>query len=320
LADVLIAVRALHLAATGMLVGTVIFQGLIAAPVFHRIGDATGGRVGARFTRWTVWISLGVAIISGAAWLAVLAAQISDAPFADALRDSLPMLLTQTQFGHVAELRFVIAILLAWGLWSPRSSRWLTVGLALCFAGSLAWTGHSGAGDGATGDVQVIADASHAIAAAAWVGGLVPLAYLFALAARPASGLAPAAVADITRRFSIMGIICVATLLITGAVNTWFLVASVAILVGSSYGQLLMIKIALFLVMVCIAAINQTRLTPMITADATDVRAKVTIYLARNSAIEAGLGLAVLAIVGALGTLPPELPDDPHVHSHSQAH
>src|SRR5262249_23813704 len=72
LADVLIAVRALHLAATGMLVGTVIFQGLIAAPVFHRIGDATGGRVGGRFTRWTVWVSPGGGSISGAAWAAGL--------------------------------------------------------------------------------------------------------------------------------------------------------------------------------------------------------------------------------------------------------
>jgi putative copper resistance protein D len=113
-----------------------------------------------------------------------------------------------------------------------------------------------------------------------------------------------------------MGITCVATLLITGTINTWFIVASVAILLGSSYGQLLMIKIALFAVMVGIAAINRTRLTPMLDAGASEPRAKAARRLARNSLIEACLGLAILAIVGALGTLPPMLPEGHSMHSH----
>jgi putative copper export protein len=55
----------------------------------------------------------------------------------------------------------------------------------------------------------------------------------------------------------------------------------------------------------------------MITVGASDVRAKVTRHLARNSLIEVGLGLAILAIVGALGTLPPELTEEHHMHSHA---
>lgn len=120
-----------------------------------------------------------------------------------------------------------------------------------------------------------------------------------------------------TRRFSNLGVVCVATLLITGVINAWFIVGSVAILLGSTYGQLLMVKVALFFVMVGIAAINRTWPTPKLTASALDARAKAARRLARNSLIEAGLGLAILALVGALGTLPPGLTDDHHMHSHT---
>jgi copper resistance protein D len=319
LPDALIVARALHLAATVMLVGAVIFHYYIGAPALHQASEGAGARVTARFTQWTAWTGLAVAVASGAVWVVVLTAQITGDPIWDTLPDDAMTLLTQTQFGRVAELRFVIALLLAGALaWHRRSDglRWLTVALALCFAGSLAWTGHSGAGDGFAGYIQVAADAFHLIAAAAWVGGLIPLACLFVLASRPANGLSPAQVADVTRRFSTMGIISVAILLITGLINTWYLVASVAILVGSSYGQLLMIKVALFLIMVGIATINRTRLTPMITTDGNGY-STATGRLAWNSLTEASLGLAMLAIVGALGTLPPELADEHHMHMHA---
>ena len=317
--DTLIAVRVLHLTATVVLVGTVVFQFHVAAPVLCSVNDAVDEQRIAGITRWIWWISLALAVASGAAWLVVLTAQITGDPVAAALPDAAT-LLVQTQFGNVAGLRLAIALLLAAVLqWHQLLGglRWLALGLALCFAGSLAWTGHSGAGDGVAGDAAAAADALHVIAASAWIGGLAPLAYVFTLASRPASSLTPAEVAGVTRRFSNLGVVCVATLLITGVINAWFIVRSVAILLGSSYGQLLMIKVALFFVMVGIAAINRTWLTPKLTASALDARAKAARRLARNSLIEAGLGLAILALVGALGTLPPELTDDHHMHSHT---
>ena len=189
------------------------------------------------------------------------------------------------------------------------------VALAIGFSGGLAWMGHSGAGDGVAGDVQVIPDAIHLIAAGTWLGCLVPLAYLFMLAVRTESALSPAEIADATRRFSSLGLLSVASLLITGFFNTYFLVGNVAILVGSTYGRLLMIKVILFLLMVCIAAINRTWLTPAITASVSSVRTKAMHRLARNSLIEASLGLVIIAIVGVLGTLPPELPEEHHTHT-----
>ncbi len=316
--DALIAARVLHLAATVVLVGAVIFQFCISAQTLGRtaLPDA---RAMARFSLITRF-GLAVAAASGAAWLVVLTAQITGVSGVSAWSGDALTLLTQTQFGRAMGVRLGIAALLAAALiWHNRwdGFGWIAVTLAICFAGSIAWTGHSGAGDGPAGEVQIAADAFHLVAAAAWVGGLLPLAYLFMLAQRTASELAPATVADATRRFSNIGIVSVATLLTTGLINTWFLVGSVAILLGSTYGRLLLLKVALFLVMVGIATVNRTRLTPAITANTAGLRTKAMRRLAYNSLIEAGLGLAIIAIVGVLGTLAPELLDEPHMHMHA---
>ena len=54
----------------------------------------------------------------------------------------------------------------------------------------------------------------------------------------------------------------VATILITGLINTWNLVGSVEALLDTAYGRLLLVKIALFLAMVSVAAVNRFRLSP----------------------------------------------------------
>jgi copper resistance protein D len=318
LADALIAVRVVHLTATVLVVGAVIFQFCIAAPALDR--ELADARALTRFTQVTAWSSLVVAIASGAVWLVVLSAQITDGSVTEALSGAAVTVLTQTQFGRALVTRFAIAgllatILLGHEYWN--GFRWLAVALAICFAGILAWMGHGGAGDGGAGEAQVAADALHIISAATWVGCVVPLAYLFTLAARATTALSPAEVASATRRFSNLGILSVATVLVSGLINTWFLVGSLAILLDSTYGRLLMIKAAVFLVMLGIAATNRILLTPKITSATREPGMYPLRHLARNSLLEAGLGFAIILIVGILGTLAPELPTMEHIHLHS---
>jgi putative copper resistance protein D len=64
-------------------------------------------------------------------------------------------------------------------------------------------------------------------------------------------------------RFSILGIISVATIVITGIVNSWAILGSVTALLGIDYGRLLLAKVGLFLAMLSLAAINRLRLTPV---------------------------------------------------------
>jgi putative copper resistance protein D len=110
----------------------------------------------------------------------------------------------------------------------------------------------------------------------------------------------PLADAD-ARRFSMLGTICVGAILVTGGINSWFLVGNIPALIGTAYGRLLLVKIALFVAMVAIAAFNRYRLTPLIRAPGTAALP----MLRRNALIEVTLGLAILMIVAVLGTLPP---------------
>jgi len=114
-----------------------------------------------------------------------------------------------------------------------------------------------------------------------------------------------------TQRFSALGIASVATLLASGIVNTWVLAGSVAALRDTDYGRLLLVKVALFLVMVAAAAVNRLVLTPRLVQEldmATGLEALRR--LRNNSAIEAAIGAIILVIVGVLGTLPPGLHDE----------
>jgi mono/diheme cytochrome c family protein/uncharacterized membrane protein len=110
-----------------------------------------------------------------------------------------------------------------------------------------------------------------------------------------------------TLRFSMLGLASVGTLLATGAVNTWILAGSVPALIGTDYGHLLLVKIALFLAMASLAAINRLRLTPLLSSQSSQARRIGLRGLARNAMIELMLGLAIFAAVGALGMLPPGL-------------
>jgi putative copper export protein len=58
------------------------------------------------------------------------------------------------------------------------------------------------------------------------------------------------------------------------------------------------------------AFVNRLKLAPML-SDANAFRS-----LQRNALVEFALGLIIVAIVGALGVLPPAVHEGMHVHSH----
>ena len=135
----------------------------------------------------------------------------------------------------------------------------------------LAWAGHGAATEDVPFDaIHLPADILHLLAAGAWLGALLPLVILLAQARRDSSPQAVAVARAATLRFSVLGISCVGTLLVTGVVNTWFLSGSVPALLGTLYGQLLLVKIALFAAMIAVAGINQRRLLPRLADVASD--------------------------------------------------
>jgi putative copper resistance protein D len=110
---------------------------------------------------------------------------------------------------------------------------------------------------------------------------------------------------DVVRRFSILGSVSVATLILSGFVNAWILVGSFRGLVVTGYGQLLMLKLAAFAVMLGFAAFNRFALTPRLALASDDARQAAHRELSRNTLIEIALGLSIFAMVGVLGTQHP---------------
>jgi copper resistance protein D len=297
----LIVTRAIHFAATTITAGTLVFRTIIAAPVLHMEGDVAA--VFRTKTQRVLWAGLLVTAISGAVWLLMQAASMSGRPFGDA--GVLPTILDDTQIGQVAQIRFTMVIVLALYLARARfaGGDWLASAVGLGLVASLAWTGHAGATAGQAGDLHVAADALHLCAAAAWIGGLLSLLLFVIVARRTSSPDWISLVRKVTERFSIMGIASVAALLATGLVNAWLLVGSLHALMDTEYGRLLLLKLAVFAGMLALAVTNRLWLMPRIgSSDSGAIR-----WLARNSAIELVLALAILAIVGLLGTLHPAI-------------
>lgn len=324
--DPLIYARAIHFGATITAVGAIFFSIFIAEPAFSKSGaDARSPAVLRVQFAWMVWIGLAVVVVSGAVWFILVAQSMSENSFADLFSDGvLWTVLPQTGFGRDWLARFTLACLLAAILAAPfrrRSKRPGANVFALVSAGglvgTLAFAGHAVGANGSEGIVHPAADFVHLVAAAAWVGMLLPLALLLAAAARDEASIGAAYAA--TKRFSNVGLVTVGVLLVTGFINTLYLAGSIRALSETDYGRLLLIKVALFLVMVAIAAINRQVLTPRLIGTGSAASRGALSRIRRNAAIETGLGAIIIVIVAVLGVTPPGLyqamPDMQH-HSH----
>jgi copper resistance protein D len=331
LIDPLMVVRAIHFASTAMVAGAVLFAYLVAEPAFRTVADASPRVVGSFRARLSglLLVSLGFAVVSGAGWWLLLAGRIGDRPLNEAITEGTAWLvLTQTRFGIDWQLRLALAVLLAANvlLWPWPPSRWrqhLAALGAVALVATLAWAGHGGASSGSAGHVHLTADVLHLGAAGAWLGGLIPLVLLLRLLRHSADPGQAMIAWHVTRRFSNLGLVAVGTLLTSGMINAWFLVGGTVNLVSTEYGRLLELKIALFVGMVFLAAVNRLHLMPQPspapeTSDSSAMSEGLmpgtTLLLEGSALLEISIGLVIICIVGALGITTPAI--EAHVHVH----
>ncbi len=181
----------------------------------------------------------------------------------------------------------------------------LTVFAAVLLA-SLAGTGHTQVHEGVSGIVHALADAVHLLAAGAWLGGLVPLGMAVIFCRTKILSIDDAVM--ILSRFSGVAYLTVAALVASGAINGWFLVGSLAALIGTAYGKLLLLKFGLFGLMLGLAASNRFWLGPALAKAPTAMQSGLTLAkLRRNIIAEQIFGALVLGIVSLLGTLSPAI-------------
>lgn len=286
-----------------------VLGGLFGLSAFGLYGLRAGERADALALR--PWLATGgaVGLLLSTAALALLAAAMTGTPPWPIDHEAVGMLLDQPGIGTAWKVRVAsLAVMLLAGLLAARRGPWLGIaalasGVALA---TLAWVGHGAMNEGAMGWTQLSADILHLLAAGAWIGALLAL---ILLATRPASRVGADHLMLTHRalhRFGTIGTIVVSTLVFTGLVNTWLLVGlgNIAALATTLYGQLLLAKLALFTVMLGLAALNRFRLTPQFEAAIAEGDDRVALgSLRRSLMIEAACILTILALVGWFGTL-----------------
>ncbi|SLN63763.1 copper resistance D family protein [Ruegeria meonggei] len=242
-------------------------------------------RAEASVLRLARYLAVGAAIV-GLAMLAlrfgIRAARISGMGFDGATDPIMLGFVWDSPLGAAAIWRGVgelaiLAILLS------HVGQWFALAGSLAVAISFAQVGHS---LGEPRAILAVLLVLHLLAAAFWVGALLPL--------RKAA-LTPTG-ADLLHHFGSVAAYGVAVLIVAGAALAWLLSDSVAALFGTAYGLGLLVKVVIVSALFGLAALNKLRFVPALRAE----KRGAEIALRRSISMEM---LAVVLILFATATL-----------------
>jgi putative copper resistance protein D len=268
--------------------------------------------------RGFVWLAL----VAGALVLAQQAATLETRAAAAMEAPALARVALETRFGHVWLVRHGLLLLLAVFValrfdlrravdW--RAARAETVLLAALALGALAAAGHSAAVEPSAA-AAIAADVGHLLATGVWAGALPALVLLLRAASREGGADARPYAVVAARRFSRVALVFILALLASGVVIAAVQVGSVGALLGTRYGRLLMLKLALVVAALTAATTARRRMLPALGGDAPTIGRPAMRRLAGVVGVEAACVLAILVIVTLLGAAPParhEQPDWP---------
>jgi len=173
-----------------------------------------------------------------------------------------------------------------------RAGWWIAlVGFTLLLGTASAWTSHAAGRLGPRAFLLVL-DALHQLAAGVWVGGLLHL-----IVSRASRGGAPA---KVLKGFSTMASVAVAVLVLAGIGLTLAYVDGPRALLGTSYGVMVLAKVAVLVGLLVLGAANFLAVRRL--AESSDSPGA---GLRRFVEVELGLGLTVLFVAASLTSLPP---------------
>jgi copper resistance protein D len=294
--------------------GTLVLFGSSAFFYYGLAGPASdSSRRLAAWPRFLFGAAAAIALLGSALWLMSEAAALSGNP-ADALdRGAIWSVISGTRFGCIGAIRCaVLALILITLLANDRPGRriWLMrSGVAAIIVASMAWTGHGNIDVGTPGWLHLTADALHLLAAGLWVGALVPLSVLATRVSARTDSASEHEFAYGLDRFSAIGVLTVAVLLLSGLLNTWYLAppALWRSALSMLYARVLILKVSLFALMLGLAAVNRLRLVPNLqrAEHAAEGAIATRRTLCATLFAETALAILVLALVALLGTLEP---------------
>jgi len=217
----------------------------------------------------------------------------------------------KTNFGNIWLIRMIITVILL-GLWfmMDRKKNLSVKNKIPMFVSLLGLIGTSsliGHGAASLETPAIILDYIHNFVAAVWIGGII----YFVFTLLPTfSQLEETKREKITLvlipRFSIMFIIAVGIVIITGPTLMWFLESDVGLITGSIYGKLIIVKISIAAIMVGLGGYFQFKIQKK--AEKNLQLGSIAVYkkLKRSLKFDVILGIALLGVVALLtnGTLP----------------
>ncbi|HSJ06135.1 MAG TPA: CopD family protein [Longimicrobiales bacterium] len=283
-----IAARWLHFLALVLLTGGLAFRALLL-PRLLLAEDLRRDLV-----RRTWRIVAAAALLLGVAavlrlWLQSVALHGADRAWNSAL---LSIMLTDTGWGRAWLFQaFLFAILGAGIMYAQplrdRAALVIAAIAALGLSAIPALTGHA-AGAGGLAWLVVLNDTAHVVAAGAWLGTLAMVMFVLVPGLRRGRGTPAGSIADAVDRFSPQALIAAGVLVATGGINALMHFSEPAQLFGTDYGRALLVKLAVF-GLVLLAGFYNWRVTrPRLAAGTDD---------GRRLRVSAGLELGFAAVV-----------------------
>jgi copper transport protein len=307
----LIAARWASLIGMMAAVGLLAFRLLVARPLARRMPGAS-----LRPVTVAAGVAFAVALVAVPLYLDMTTAQF-------ALRSAFSVsalvpLVRASSFGRAwVDLEIVLAILAVVGaiaIWLDRPERGqrsvvaLLSLIAACVTAVVLLVVPGLAGHPAQTSPAALSlalDAVHLLAGSLWIGGLVGLLVLW-LGARSA---VPRAYAWVVPRFSNVALVSVALLIATGTWAAIIHLPTLGSLWQTSYGEAILVKVALLLAALALASVNLRRNTPLLRAardPAGDAAAPgTTRLLQRLVGGEVVFVAAAIAAAATLTSLPP---------------
>ncbi len=205
-----------------------------------------------------------------------------------------------------ASVSFILLLLASGPLSRSRKAVfWIAFGLSIVATLGPSLTGHARAAWDEY-SLAILSDWLHLVAGSMWIGGLGVI--VFAIAKGFGSTDRKAAQSSLSttiRRFTGIAIPATVLLAITGLYNTWIHVESFSALFGTTYGLVLVAKVAISGVMIVLGGINAFVLRPRLVAESGAAADAGETRLFSSVRFEMLLAMIVLLLAAILAFLPP---------------
>lgn len=178
---------------------------------------------------------------------------------------------------------------------------WWILTPVFCFPITKGLIGHAVAEN--SPQMPVVADVIHLYAASIWVGGLTGMVLLMAVWIRSKETMQKQEIAMTVRRFSMVASASVIALAVTGFYTALLHIPTWYALFHTGYGQALVVKLTLFIIMLLLAAVHWTR------------RKRLRMQSFRRLVlVELVVGLGIFFVASILTNLPTGMSDPGPVH------